>query len=51
VLLFQGDSPAAAERFAAADPYVRNGLVRRWRVRQWMTVGGAAAATPVKPEG
>src|SRR6266700_7689232 len=33
VLLFQGDSPAVAERFAGADPYVRNGLVARWRVR------------------
>lgn len=51
VLLFQGESPAAAERFAAADPYVRNGLVRRWRVRQWMTVVGDDAANPVRPEG
>ena len=37
VLLFRGDSPAAAEAFAAADPYVRNGLVTRWRVRAWAT--------------
>ena len=28
VLLFQGDTPGAAERFAEADPYVRAGLVR-----------------------
>ena len=27
VLLFRGDSPAAAEAFAQADPYVQNGLV------------------------
>ena len=27
ILLFQGDSPAGAEAFARADPYVRNGLV------------------------
>jgi uncharacterized protein len=40
VLLFKGDSPAAAEAFAAADPYVRNGLVTRWRVRAWATVVG-----------
>ena len=38
VLLFQGESPAAAEAFANADPYVRNGLVERWRVRSWTTV-------------
>jgi uncharacterized protein YciI len=49
VLMFQGDSPAAAERFAAADPYVTNGLVKRWRVRPWSTVAGATAASPVRP--
>lgn len=47
VLLFRGDSPAAAEAFAAADPYVRNGLVTRWRVRKWTTVIGDDAAQPV----
>jgi uncharacterized protein len=49
VLLFRGDSPEVAERFAAADPYVRHGLVARWRVRPWITVAGAEAATPVHP--
>jgi len=49
VLLFSGDSPAAAEAFAARDPYVRNGLVTRWRVRKWKTVAGTEPATPVKP--
>jgi hypothetical protein len=44
VLLFRGDSPEVAERFAAADPYVANGLVTRWRVREWTTVVGADAA-------
>jgi uncharacterized protein YciI len=49
VLLFSCDSPGPAEAFAAADPYVRNGLVTRWRVRAWKTVAGATAATPVRP--
>jgi len=49
ILLFQGDSSAAAEAFAVRDPYVRNGLVTRWRVRSWKTVIGADAATPVRP--
>jgi uncharacterized protein YciI len=49
VLMFQGDSPAVAEQFAAADPYVRNGLVARWSVRPWTTVVGEGAATPVRP--
>lgn len=49
VLFFQGDSPEVAERFAAADPYVRHGLVTGWRVRRWTTVVGPQAATPVRP--
>lgn len=49
VLLFQGDSPAVAEAFAAADPYVKNGLVKTWRVRPWQTVVGNEAANPVRP--
>jgi uncharacterized protein len=44
VLLFQGDSPAAAEAFATADPYVTNGVVTHWRVRPWTTVVGDGAA-------
>jgi hypothetical protein len=51
ILFFQGDSPDGAERFAKADPYVANGLIKAWRVRPWTTVVGAGAATPVKPEG
>jgi len=43
VLLFKGESPAAAEAFAKADPYVANGLVTRWRVRAWTTVVGPLA--------
>ena len=50
VLMFAGDSPAVAEDFARADPYVTGGLVTRWRVREWTTVVGTLAATPVRPE-
>ena len=46
MLLFAGDSPAAAEAFAAADPYVTAGLVTGWRVRNWHTVVGKDAAFP-----
>jgi len=49
VFLFRGASPEAAERFAAGDPYVTNGLVTRWRVRQWTTVVGDDAETPLRP--
>ena len=37
-----------AERFVAADPYVREGLVVAWRVRRWDTVVGEGAANPIK---
>jgi len=49
VLLFRAESPAVAERFAAADPYVRHGLVTRWRVRPWTTVVGDGATSPARP--
>jgi uncharacterized protein YciI len=48
-LLFEGPTPAGAEKFVAADPYVRHGLVKRWRVKQWNTVVGELAASPVRP--
>lgn len=49
VLLFHGDSPKVAENFAEIDPYVTSGTVKRWYVREWTTVAGKDAATPVKP--
>ncbi|MDY3551202.1 YciI-like protein [Gemmata sp. JC717] len=49
VLLFRADSAAVVEAFAAADPYVINGLVTRWRVRSWTTVVGEGATNPLRP--
>jgi uncharacterized protein len=39
-LVFRADDRAVAERFAQNDPYVLNGLVTRWRVRDWTVVVG-----------
>jgi uncharacterized protein len=47
VLLFRGETPEVARAFAAADPYVRQGLVTAWRVRPWTTVVGPDAETPL----
>jgi len=47
LLLFTNAEAAAA--FAAADPYVSEGLVRSWRVTPWATVVGPTAANPVHP--
>ncbi len=49
LLLFEADSPAAVEDFAHADPYVVNGLVRSWRIREWLTVVGDSAKAPLRP--
>lgn len=40
ILLFRGESPAAAEAFVLADPYVKNGLVLSWKIRKWTVVVG-----------
>ena len=48
VLLFESESPETAEQFAAADPYVKNGLVTSYRIRPWTTVVGEDASTPVR---
>ena len=39
VLIFTGDS--AVEEFAQSDPYVLNGVVTEWMVREWSTVVGS----------
>ena len=49
ILLFKANSASIVEEFAKNDPYVRNGLVTSWRVRQWMTAVGDLAATPIRP--
>jgi uncharacterized protein YciI len=49
VFVFAPGADDAAARFAEADPYVRHGLVTRWRVRPWTTVVGRDAAAPIRP--
>jgi uncharacterized protein YciI len=49
VLLFQADGPELVEAFAKSDPYVREGIVVRWRVRPWLTVAGTLADAPLAP--
>lgn len=47
LLLFKGETQQVAEDFARADPYVIEGVVTGWRVREWITVVGADALTKV----
>ena len=46
-MVFKGSSPKGAESFAKADPYVINGLVTSWYVREWATVVGKDAENPI----
>ncbi|HXC53394.1 MAG TPA: YciI-like protein [Candidatus Limnocylindrales bacterium] len=47
VFHFRTESPDVVVKFAETDPYVRGGLVTRWHYREWTTVVGDAALTPV----
>ena len=47
VLLFHSDTIAVVDAFARVDPYVTNGLVTRWQIREWTTVVGRDAAFPL----
>ena len=49
VLVFKAASAATVEAFATSDPYVKQGLVTAWRVREWVTVIGRDAIAPVAP--
>ena len=40
LLVFRGVDKAVAETFATADPYVNQGLVKKWTVRPWTVVVG-----------
>src|SRR5579859_99166 len=49
LLIFQGESPAVAEAFAQRDPYVNNGLITKWKVRNWnVVVGNTPHAKPAE---
>ena len=46
LIIFQGETPAVAEAFAHQDPYVKNGLVSKWKVRNWTVVVGNGPQRP-----
>jgi uncharacterized protein len=43
LLVFRAPDVADVERFVGSDPYVTNGLVKSWRIREWAVVIGAGA--------
>jgi uncharacterized protein len=42
-LVFKADDRSVAERFAGSDPYVKEGLVKQWTVRNWTVVVGGGS--------
>jgi uncharacterized protein YciI len=44
LLIFRAADRSVVEAFARNDPYVVNGLVAHWEVREWTVVVGAAHA-------
>jgi uncharacterized protein YciI len=55
LLVFQVDDKSKVEAFARKDPYVLNGLAKKWQVRPWNVVVGnepsasSSAAAPPAP--
>jgi uncharacterized protein YciI len=39
-LVFRASDPAPVQEFVRKDPYVLNGLVKRWEIRPWAVVVG-----------
>lgn len=47
LLIFKTDSVQRIRDFAEADPYVIEGIVKRWKIVPWTTVVGEDAAHPI----
>ena len=47
---FAGSTTTEIEAFAKADPYVIEGLVTKWAVRQWSVVAGECLANALGKE-
>jgi uncharacterized protein len=44
-IIFHCADKSIAEDFARRDPYVVNGLLKKWSVRPWTVVGGQTSET------
>jgi len=40
LLIFRAENATVAEDFAKQDPYVQNGLIKKWHIRKWTVVVG-----------
>jgi uncharacterized protein YciI len=51
LIIFRSANRSTAEEFARRDPYVANGLVRKWTVRLWTVVVGQQSDSPSSVSG
>jgi len=50
LLVFNVDDKSKVEAFARKDPYVTNGLVKRWEIRPWnVVIGNETPSKPAQP--
>lgn len=47
-LLFLARDVETVQIFISSDPYICNGLVKRWTLREWQTVIGKLAISPIQ---
>lgn len=40
LLIFKSENDSVVEQFVQNDPYVKNGLVKKWTIRTWTVVVG-----------
>ena len=40
MLIFRAEDKSTVEEFAKNDPYVKEGIVKKWTIRQWTVVVG-----------
>jgi uncharacterized protein YciI len=51
LIIFRCTDKSVAEDFARRDPYVVNGLVKKWTVRPWTVVVGQTSEIASSPGG
>jgi uncharacterized protein YciI len=47
LLIFKANSIDVIEEFVQNDPYVQNGLVTSWKIKEWNSVVGKDAINPI----
>ena len=49
ITVFQVKNRSVVEKFVAQDPYVNNGLITNWQIREWNVVVGSCLEPASEP--